>query len=87
MIDPSVFYTDCKNQLSLILNTQVNQVHARLCHGDIKQEESVLKQVMNGQEFEELVNYIINEANIPREYVIKVLFYERMFYLRNTVKG
>ena len=58
-----------------------------MCRDDVKQEESVLKQVMNGQEFEELVNYIINEANVPREYVIKVLFHERMFYLRNTVEG
>lgn len=53
----------------------------------MKQEESVLKQIMNDQELEELVSYIISEANIPREYVIKVLFYERKFYLRSDVEA
>lgn len=46
----------------------------------------MLKQIMNGQELEELINYIISEANIPREYVIKVLFYERKFYLRSDAE-
>ncbi len=47
----------------------------------------MLKQIMNDQELEELVSYIISEANIPREYVIKVLFYERKFYLRSDVEA
>ncbi len=42
---------------------------------------------MNGQEFRELVDYIVNATGIPREHVVKVLLSERKFYLRNSVKG
>lgn len=42
---------------------------------------------MNGQEFRKLVDYIVNATSIPRDHVVKVLLFERKFYLRDSVKG
>ncbi len=49
-------------------------------------EEEVIEHFMNDQEFEDLVNYIVSATNIPRDHVVKVLLFERKFYLRNSVR-
>lgn len=55
-----------------------------MCCGN---EEEVAKHFMNGQEFRELINYIVNATGIPRDHVVKVLLYERKFYLRKSMEG
>jgi len=48
--------------------------------------EKELKRLMSDRELKELVDYIVSATKLPQDHVIKVLIYERRFYLGGSAQ-